>query len=429
MPPRAAVKFADESQDRLLILAVPFGGPFDGKDTDGEFFTAKTDLCLDWFPRERPLLYEHGLIPETGVEVIGRVDCSTLKLDDDGWWVEAELARHAKYRDQIKKLIERKALFASSGALPHLFQKNSKTGEILRWPWIELSLTPIPANLLASVEPVEAVKHFKAAGLAEPHVDMPGVKAGGGNLTALLDYWREQMGGGEGEEGDFDKCVEALSGKEGIDDPKALCAWLHKQATGESPGHAASEKMAGMSRKQFPTAPTPAQGMYGDPPEGSYEDLRMDLQRAVQMLFGANPFGSYGAEVAPYVYVLATFEGYCVVSVPDGMDTDYYEVEYTIGDDGEPVLGAYREVDLVYVPATGRDEGSAKRAFVTARFTARDGSQRTIQLPHNWPKYRVGVAPGQKVGRVLSKANEEKLRSALQSLADLLAQLEDKAEE
>jgi len=62
-----------------------------------------------------------------------------------------------------------------------------------------------------------------------------------GNLSTLLKYWHKRMGDGGGQAGDYDACVTALSGKPNIDDPHALCAWLHVQATGKTPGHAANE--------------------------------------------------------------------------------------------------------------------------------------------------------------------------------------------
>ncbi len=62
-----------------------------------------------------------------------------------------------------------------------------------------------------------------------------------GNLSTLLKYWHGKMGNGGGQGGDYDACVTALSGKPNIDDPHALCAWLHVQATGKTPGHAANE--------------------------------------------------------------------------------------------------------------------------------------------------------------------------------------------
>lgn len=156
------------ADDTLQILAVPFGGPAPGgRDLDGEYFSPHTDLCLDWFPTSRPLLYDHGLDAKTAVSVIGRVDSTTAIKEDDGWWVRAQLDRSANYHGLIKELLNHDALYASSGAMPHLTQK-SRTGEILRWPWVELSLTPTPANAFARVEPGEARKHFSAIGTELP---------------------------------------------------------------------------------------------------------------------------------------------------------------------------------------------------------------------------------------------------------------------
>lgn len=61
-----------------------------------------------------------------------------------------------------------------------------------------------------------------------------------GNEGALIKYWRDRMGSG-GHAGDFDECVAALSKHSEIDDPKALCSWMHKKVTGATPGHAAAE--------------------------------------------------------------------------------------------------------------------------------------------------------------------------------------------
>jgi hypothetical protein len=171
-----AVKFLPGSQDRILVRAIPFGGLLRGRDTDGEFFSKRTDLCLDWFPTERPLLYDHGLDLKTGVAVVGRVDSATLKQDDDGWWVQAQIDRAGEYYRVIRALIEQDVLYGSSGAMSHLTQK-AANGEILRWPWVELSLTPTPANLLATVEMSAAKSHYKAAQIELPSNWNPGATA------------------------------------------------------------------------------------------------------------------------------------------------------------------------------------------------------------------------------------------------------------
>ena len=164
--PRKSVKTAEDGS--LRILAIPFGGPFADGDTDGERFSAKTDLCLDWYPTQRPLLFHHGLDDAgPGVTPVGRVDVSTAEKTAEGWWVRAWLDKQHAYFKQIGDLLDEEALFASSGAMPHLVRK-AADGEILRWPWVELSLTPTPANLFAVVTPDTAKAHYKAAGLTPP---------------------------------------------------------------------------------------------------------------------------------------------------------------------------------------------------------------------------------------------------------------------
>lgn len=66
-----------------------------------------------------------------------------------------------------------------------------------------------------------------------------------GNEAALLRYWREHMGEGDGQPGDYDNCVSVLSKHpDKIKDPHALCQWLHIQATGHPAGHAPAEQQA-----------------------------------------------------------------------------------------------------------------------------------------------------------------------------------------
>lgn len=182
-----AVKFAEGSDTRLRILAVPYGGPeeLDGRDLDGEYFSGKTDLCLDWYPASRPLLYHHGLHPDTDAAPVGKVDSTTATVEDAvGVWVEAELDKQARYYEHIRRLVEQKKLYASSGAMPHLVRK-AKDGHIDRWPWVELSLTPTPANPLALVEAKAARDHYAAAGITPPPTLNPNDGAAAGYLDTL----------------------------------------------------------------------------------------------------------------------------------------------------------------------------------------------------------------------------------------------------
>jgi hypothetical protein len=353
MKPR--VKFAEGSTTSLDILAVPFGGPFAGRgqsgvDTDGEYFSAKTDLCLDWFPTERPLLYHHGMDGGPGVAAIGRVDSATARKDVDGWWVRAQLDESNAYFDSIAQLVAEGKLYASSGAMPHLVRRG-KGGELTRWPWVELSLTPTPANLFATVQPVDAEKHYKAAGL------------------------------------DF--------------------------AT------------------KAPADSIPALGDDGDAPEGSLEDLLQDLTRALNAgsMFSPAPFGD------AYAYPVATFmpntDGYCIVKVCqydyDG-EADappFYRVEFSIGPDLEPVLGAATPYDLAYIPATP-DDGEAKSGdpldalpLVLAAELTRNLAAVVTARTRDVQERRV------KEGRTLSTANKERLQALFDAITEGLSSLGD----
>ena len=177
-----AVKFVKGSPELIEGLAIPYGGPIAGKDFDGEHFESDTDLCLPWFGETgRPTLYGHGLNPATKAEVVGRQ--VTLEDRDAGRWVQVELDKSSKYRDLIGQLVDQGALSFSSGAMPHLVQ-TTKDGKITRWPWVELSLTPTPANPFAAVYAVKSadlIEHYAASDIAIPDPLVAALKA--------LDEW------------------------------------------------------------------------------------------------------------------------------------------------------------------------------------------------------------------------------------------------
>jgi len=158
---RAVFKNGDDTV--IEGMGMPFGGPFNGRDLMGEFFSGKTDFAFDWFS-ERPLLYHHGLDKSAGIAAVGKVVGHEVK-SKLGVWVQAQLDASSEYFDSIKDLIKKGKLYLSSGSLGHLVDMDNKSGEIKRWPWVELSLTPTPANLLAEVDFKTAEKHYDMAGL------------------------------------------------------------------------------------------------------------------------------------------------------------------------------------------------------------------------------------------------------------------------
>jgi hypothetical protein len=146
------LKFSQRKDGTLEVrgLGIPFGGPINGKDLHGQFFSAKTDFAWDLIPDgSRPLLYQHGLDETVKTEVVGR--WGVEKVDAKGVWVRAQLSARSSYLSEIKELLTEDALGLSSATMGHLVKVNQKNGEILNWPVVELSLTPNPANPTAYV--------------------------------------------------------------------------------------------------------------------------------------------------------------------------------------------------------------------------------------------------------------------------------------
>mgnify|MGYP001611060687 CR=1 FL=1 len=153
----SAVKFIDGSDDIIEGLAMPFGGPADGRDLDGEFFDARTDFMLDFFKGRRPGLYAHG--QDLSVRGAKVAEVTDFWLTEAGMWAQTQLDMRTQYAEAIRELVRRGALSFSSGAYPPL-ARIAKSGHIDIWPWIELSYTPMPANPLAAI----ATKAIKADG-------------------------------------------------------------------------------------------------------------------------------------------------------------------------------------------------------------------------------------------------------------------------
>jgi HK97 family phage major capsid protein len=120
---------------------ISWGGP-DDADLEGQWFTPQTELRLEYFP-EYPLLYHHGMDQELGLHPIGRI--KTLRKDDVGLWVRAQIDMADAYGREVYDMLQQRQFGWSSGSVDHLV-KISKSGEIVRWPLYEGSITPTPAQ-------------------------------------------------------------------------------------------------------------------------------------------------------------------------------------------------------------------------------------------------------------------------------------------
>ena len=134
------LKALDEA-GRIGGYLVVWGSPRQ-RDVQGEYFTPETELGLDWYDR-RPVLYHHGQDTALKSALVGVLD--TLQADEIGLWAEAQLERRLRYFQALTELVKRGVLGWSSGSLPQL-REVASDGRILRWPIVEGSLTPTPAE-------------------------------------------------------------------------------------------------------------------------------------------------------------------------------------------------------------------------------------------------------------------------------------------
>lgn len=149
---------------RVAGRLVYFTGPT-RRDLSGEYFDATTDFGET--PKAGTItLYHHALDMKLGAAILGHVD--TVKFDDEGIWIEAQLDLNHKYARRVQQLVERGALSWSSGALPQTARVDTN-GHIRTWHIFEASLTPTPAEpfgtriqSIKSLGPVESLESLIA---------------------------------------------------------------------------------------------------------------------------------------------------------------------------------------------------------------------------------------------------------------------------
>lgn len=131
-------------------------------DLSGEFFTADTDFDVE-DGAQTAVYYHHGMDPTLKTRKLGT---GTIKKDDVGVWVEAQLSMRDAYEKQVYKLAEAGKLGWSSGTAVHLaeYKPAGKATEITRWPLgLDASLTPTPAEPRTRVLPLKSYDPPQAA--------------------------------------------------------------------------------------------------------------------------------------------------------------------------------------------------------------------------------------------------------------------------
>jgi len=142
----------------LDVLGIPFGGPNNGKDTDGQYFSARTKTYFEFF-KEIPVFYYHGFnpdrTPQGTPEVIGTAKFD--RTDEQGHWFKVSLNRASNFARRVWDAALKGLARASSGAISHLVRV-ARDGEILQWATAELSVFDTdknrqPANAYAVAMP------------------------------------------------------------------------------------------------------------------------------------------------------------------------------------------------------------------------------------------------------------------------------------
>lgn len=137
------------------------------------------------------MLYQHAVFdPATKSDpVVGTWD--TFRVDDIGVWTEGQLKKAHKYKQAIQQLVDAGALGLSSGSAPNLVLKSRKqrANEITRWPILEVSLTPEPAE--PRMTPVTAIKSY----FADAGLDLPAALVDASDTPAPTAGAEAQRGG------------------------------------------------------------------------------------------------------------------------------------------------------------------------------------------------------------------------------------------
>jgi len=169
-----AVKAAGDGDTwELDVLGVPYGGPNNGRDVDGQYFSPATKLYLDSYPTV-PAVYYHGFDPDSGQpagepQFIGKT--VSYEVKPDGVWFRVVLDKANAYAQRVWDAAKRGIAKASSGSMTHL-HRVARDGHITHWPVTELSIFDAvgkrqPANQYAVALPA-AKAVYAAAGLDLP---------------------------------------------------------------------------------------------------------------------------------------------------------------------------------------------------------------------------------------------------------------------
>ena len=143
-------------------------------DLTGDYFDAGTDFDAEDGDRVT-VYYGHGFDPVLKHRKLGK---GTLRFDDVGVWVEAQLQMRDEYERAIYAMAEAGKLGWSSGTLPNLVEREDEgtAKRITHWPLgKDASLTPTPAAGLVATQVLPLKAWLAQQEPAEQPADEPEV--------------------------------------------------------------------------------------------------------------------------------------------------------------------------------------------------------------------------------------------------------------
>lgn len=161
-----AISYLDEALDyyekpyTFPLLALPYRGPNNGKDSDGQYFDEMTDFMDDAIPFP-PVLYTHAALNGFETDEVG--DVVDRWYDSQGGWMQIALRKGPRYK-QLKSAHQEGVLGGSTAPVLSVYKADENTGHIDVWLANEVSLVDMregyaPRNryAMAKAEQVEIV--------------------------------------------------------------------------------------------------------------------------------------------------------------------------------------------------------------------------------------------------------------------------------
>jgi hypothetical protein len=163
----------------------------DHPDLEQDFFDAKTDYDIETGDRVTAY-YNHGFDPVLKRRKLGR---GTMRIDDAGVWVEAQLAMRDEYERAVYEMAVAGKLGWSSGTLPHLVEREpvGKAFHIKHWPLgkdASLTVGPAAGPEMTRVTTLKSVLELAAqdasSGASLPEADRSSAVQDADEAQALL---------------------------------------------------------------------------------------------------------------------------------------------------------------------------------------------------------------------------------------------------